>query len=131
MGCEIEIMASASHLLLAVVVSAVVAAREADVTKNLDMATELRATGAGEPQKRSLASFYSCLHHAESTEDCMHLRPLELDQDFDDSEDEDDEYSKYELGETAGVGRGGFLGGGGSVSSAGMAAAGGKEEDEW
>merc|ERR1719310_2454915 len=119
-------MASGSHLLLAVVVSAFVAgfaARETDVTKNLDMATELHATGAREPQERSLANFYNCLHHAESTEDCMHLRPIELDQDFDDSEDEDDEYSKYELGEAAGVGvgRGGFMAGGGGMTFMGGA----------
>lgn len=90
-------MASASSALLAVVVSAIVAgfaARETGSTQDLDLATDMRATSDAQPQKRSLGNFYSCLHHAESTEDCMHLRPLELDEDFDDSEDEDDEYSK-------------------------------------
>merc|ERR1711934_1046290 len=132
MGIEIEIMASTSSLLLAIVTSAIVAgfaARDAGSTEDLDMARDLRPAGDAQYQKRSLANFYTCLHHADSAMDCMHFRPMQLDEDFDDSEDEDDEYTKYELGEGAGVGRGsGGARSRGSMSF-GAGRSGGKEEE--
>merc|ERR1711865_481300 len=86
-----------------------------------------------------LNRFHSCLHRAESANNCMHLRPAELDDHVDDDlgemgdsygedGDVDDEYGIGE-GETEMVGRGGgFLAVGGSMSLGGGSNAGKEEE---